>query len=119
MPSMMGSMLRLFVLVSYAACHAASRPVPANTAPLPPSVEAKDTEAAKPSACSRYQALVTKISACTAISDADRRHVETIDTDMMAKVSESGMDDSSPVDEEALCESAIPYVEKSGRNCLP
>ena len=110
---MMDAVVRILVLALVVGCsHPAAKPAPSNVAAPEP------VEAPEKSACARYQELLEKIEACTTISDENRQHIQQIDVDMRASVSESGMDGSSPVDPEALCEDNIPYVEKSGAGCF-
>lgn len=106
--------MNIVVLVLLVACsHPAAKPAPSNHAPPPEPIEAPEK-----SACARYQELLAKIQACTTLSDEDRQYVQQIDIDMQASISESGMEGSTPVDAESMCEDNIPYIEKRGARCL-
>jgi hypothetical protein len=114
---MMKPVVRLLVLVLLVACaHPAAKPAPANVAAPEPDPE--PVEQPEQSACARYHELLAKIHACTTISDEDRQYIQQIETDTGAAISESGMDDSPPIDEEKLCEDNIPYIEKRAASCL-
>jgi hypothetical protein len=65
---------------------------------------------AESSPCERYHALRAKADACTALSDEARQDLQQWETDMLAAVSESGMDDSTPVDEDRQCEEAANHI---------
>jgi hypothetical protein len=62
------------------------------------------------SPCARYYALKAKADACTSLSDDARQDLQQWDTDLGASISESGMEGSTPVDEERLCDEAAEHV---------
>jgi hypothetical protein len=99
--------LRIYVLVGLIACHKATPPPAAsNTAPREPTPDAE----IEITACERHHALETRARECTALSDEIEQQIEQRAIDMLATISESGMDDSTPVDREALCEEEIEYL---------
>ena len=81
-------------------------PAPSAPATAPPVEEASDTE----SSCGRYATLMAIVESCTALSDAARQDLVQWQTDTLAAISESGMEGSTPVDEEAMCEEAVEHV---------
>ena len=82
---------------------------PSNKVEAPPLAVVEEPEVTE---CQRYHALRGKTADCEALSDEVRRDLEQWDTDMLASVSESGMDGSTPVDEERLCEEAADHIVK-------
>ena len=105
--------MKLAALILYlVACgHPAPVQPPSNAvqAPAPSEVEVEEEE---PSQCARYHELRRKADACTVLSEEVRQDLQQWETDMMASVSESGMDNSTPVDEERLCEEAADHILK-------
>ena len=100
----------VFALVCLFACgRPAPKQPPSNAVEAPPPVE---VEVEEPSPCKRYHELFSKAEACTALSEDQHRDLQQWETDMEASVSESGMDGSSPVDEEKLCEEAADHIIK-------
>lgn len=96
------------LLVCLLACGGSSSVAPpANRVAAPPPADASvDAE----SPCARYEALKAKADACTALSDEARQDLQQWDTDMGASISESGMEGSTPVDEDRLCDEAADHV---------
>jgi hypothetical protein len=104
-------------LIAIVCLFGCSRPAPvkppSNTVEAAPVVDAaEEVEEEEPSQCVRYGELSGKAAKCTALSEEARQDLERWDIDMLARVSESGMDGSSPVDEEALCEKAADHIIK-------
>jgi hypothetical protein len=100
-------MVRILLLACVVACHKPPPPPPP-TNTTPPAVEPDDPP--EITACARYYAIEKQIDACTALTDEVRQDLQQRRTDMGAAISESGMDDSTPVDEEAMCEEESEYV---------
>ena len=70
------------------------------------------------SACERHHALEARAHECAALSDEIKQTIDQRGVDMLASISESGMDGSTPVDAEALCEEEIEYLMKvAGAAC--
>ncbi len=101
-------MFRMLALITLVACHASSSSsVPAHAArsePPPPA------EVPEQTACERYEALGAKVDACGGLSEEIRQGIEQVRTDTLASISESGMDGSTPVDREELCEKDTAYL---------
>lgn len=98
----------MVVLVVLVACHPSS-PRSAPTNATPPAAPPADT-APELTACQRYEELGAKVDACQGLSDEIKQGIAQRRTDTMASISESGMDDSTPVDPEALCEQDAAYL---------
>ena len=74
-------------------------------------------EAPEVTACERYRSLMDQATACTQLSDEIRQSITQRENDMLASISESGMDDSTPVDHEALCDDEVTYLLRVGSPC--
>jgi hypothetical protein len=105
-------MHRAWILVAVLACHRGSpTPVPpAPPASQPIAAQPTDAAPATESSCGRYAELMAAVESCTALSEEARQDLVQWQTDTLAAISESGMDDSTPVDEEALCDEAAQHV---------
>ncbi|GEM_PF-3961394 len=102
------------LLVALVGCHRSSSPPVHSNRAEPTDVT---LDAAEVTACERYRSLLDQASACTQLSDEIRQSITQRGIDMEASVSESGMDDSTPVDPEALCEDEVAYLVRVGSPC--
>ncbi len=102
-------MHRALILMGALACHP-SRPSPAPVSSAPAVAPSHDAAIAAESSCDRYATLMAAVESCAALSDATRQDLVQWQTDTLAARSESGMDGSTPVDEEALCDEAVEHV---------
>ena len=101
--------MRLAMVACLFACSGPAVVAPnANRVVAPAPIDA--AAVADPSPCERYQALRAKADACAALSEEARQDLQQWETDMRASVSESGMDGSTPVDEDRLCEEAADHI---------